>query len=213
MLRGEKVRTRTSVRPTSEAGRNSSGFTLIEILLVITLLALLAASVFPSVTKVLGASVQSSVRRYASMVRYVYDQSILTGKVHRIVLDMDKQAWTVEAADAGALPLDKAKVGVLADGLREDDRVSVEPDFKKVGGTLVETMPSGVEIVEVESWRLGKGQAATKGVVSIYAFPSGFIDEATVVLAETGREKGRQFKVSTNSLTGRIKVETVSAQQ
>ena len=59
----------------------------------------------------------------------------------------------------------------------------------------------------MESWRLGpKGTFATKGLVSIYTFPSGLVDEATVELAEAGREKMQSFKITTNSITGRVKI-------
>jgi len=193
-----------------EVAHIRSGFTLVEILMVIALLALLATSVLPRVGSVFRVNVQSSVRRYAAMVRYAYDQSVLTGRVHRIILDMDKQSWGVEVAEPGALPLDRSKQGVLAEGIREDDRVTSEPSFKKVTGNLVDSFPSGVQIVQVESWRLGKGKVATKGEIGIYAFPNGYIDESTVTLAESGKENGQRFTVTTQPLTGRIKVETVT---
>lgn len=190
------------------------GFTLLEILIVVTLIGILAAAVLPRFSKIMRASVQSSVRRYAALVRYTFDQAVLTGKVHRITLNMDDQSWVVEAAGTGSLPIDRARMGVLVDSMRDDDRVLNEPQFKKVGGNIVDAFPRGVSIVEVESWRLGKNHPpATTGSVSVYAYPNGFIDEASVTLAEAGQEKVQRFKVTTQSLTGRVKIETETSPQ
>jgi type II secretion system protein H len=188
--------------------KKHSGFTTIEVLLVVVLLGLLATTVMPNVGSIFRVGLKSSVRRFAAIVKYAYDYSILTGKVHRIVLDLDKQTWRVEAAEPGQLPVDSARFGLLPDGMREEDRVSYDPTFKIVGKNLIDKMPRGVQIVEVESWRLGQNAVARKGEVSIYSYPSGYIDEVTVVLSEIGKEDVQKFLVTTRSLTGRIKVLT-----
>jgi prepilin-type N-terminal cleavage/methylation domain-containing protein len=186
------------------------GFTTIEVLLVIVLLGLIATTVIPNISGIFRVGVKSSVRRFAALVKYSYDQAILTGRIHRIVLNLDDQSWKVEAAEPGQLPIDAQKFGILAEGMREGDRVTVEPAFKTAGENLFDKMPGGVRIVEVESWRLGKDVAATKGEISIYSYPSGYIDEVTVTLAEDGKEEVQQFLITTRSLTGRIKVATES---
>lgn len=201
---------RTKISSRQTAKRHTRGFTLLEILMVIMLIGLLASAVVPNFTKVFRVSVQSSVRRYAALVRFTYDQSVLTGRIHRIVLNMDDQSWRVEAAEPGALPLDKLKVGLMPEGLRDDDRVLNEPQFQKAKSDFVDALPKGVALVQVSSWRLGTGSKAdaTSGEVSIYAFPNGYMDEATVVLAEAGKELSQQFKVTTVPLTGRVKIES-----
>lgn len=184
-----------------------SGFTLLEILLVVALLAGLASVVVPNIGNVVRVGVQSSVRRFSALIRYGYDQSVLTGKVHRIVLNLDTpQSWFIEAGEPGALPIDVTRQGLLAEGINERDRVTVEPGFQKVEGTQLEKIPSGVRLLSVESWRIGK-EPATKGKVSIYLFPGGFVDNATVYLAEEGKEDVQKFKITVQSLSGRISVE------
>ncbi len=186
-----------------------SGFTMLELLLVIALLGLLGTAVVPKFSSLFRVSVQSSVRRFAALVRFAYDEAILTGRVHRIILNLDDQRWYIEAAQPGMLPLDKAKAGMLAEGLREEERVTNEAEFKPTQDKAIAKIPNGVTLMEVESWRLGKnGGTADKGEVAIYAFPNGYIDEATVTLAEQGKEKVQRFKVSTQALTGRVKIET-----
>lgn len=182
------------------------GFTLLEILMVIALLGILATSVLPSFNRIFRVSVQSSVRRYSALVRFTYDQAILTGRLHRIVLNLDRQKWTVEVADPGALPVDKAAMGLLPEGISEKEVVLEEPGFKKIKGNFVDQVPPGVKIVAVQGWRMGR-EPITKGEVAIYAFPNGFMDEATVYLAESGKEGLQQFKVKNHPLTGRTLVE------
>ena len=203
--------------PTSPQKKNRArfkkrvGFTLIETLLVIVLIGILFTVFARRSSNLFRASVQSSVRRYAALVRFAYDQSVLTGQVHRIVLNLDEQVWTVEAAAPGALPIDKAKEGLLPESLREEDRVQEKSEFKPAIKSLVTALPKGVQLVRVESWRTGEAPV-TKGQVSIYAFPGGFIDKATVTLAEAGKNIPQVFKVTTQSLTGRVQVEAENQQ-
>lgn len=189
--------------------RYQRGFTLIEVLLVVTLIALLATAAMPSISNLFRTSVSSALRRYSALVRYAYDQSVLTGRVYRIVLNLDESTWRVEAADPGALPLDKTRLGLLAEGQREDDRLKIlgEPSFKAIKGNVVDQVPRGVKIVQVTSWRAGK-DPVVKGETSLYAYPNGMIDEATVVLSESGKADKQQFKLTTMALTGRVHLET-----
>jgi prepilin-type N-terminal cleavage/methylation domain-containing protein len=185
----------------------SAGFTLLEVMLVIALLGLIVSSAAPSIGRLFRVSVKSSVRRFGALVRFAYDQSILTGRIHRIVLDMDKQIWDIEAAEPGMLPLDKERTPLYPDA------VSQEPAFKRAGKGVVGSLPAGVEILEVDSWRRTDQEGpAKKGVVSIYAYPSGFVDEASITLSEQGKGQIQRFKISIQSLTGRVKVETETGQ-
>jgi len=195
--------------------RKKSGFTLLEILLVIVLLSLLATSVIPRVASISRVGVQSSVRRFTGLVRYAYDNAVLTGRIHRVVLNLDEQTWKVEAAQPGYLVPSKIKEEAAlkeAEKVENGDGEKKPPasPFKAVGKNLIDKLPNGVQLVQFESWRLGKGVAATKGEVVIYAYPSGFVDEATVVLAQIGKEKAQNFRVTTKSLTGRVNIQIVN---
>lgn len=194
--------------PTSHPRTKKSGFTLIEILLVVTLIALLSSIVAPGITGVFRVGLQSSLRRYSAIVKYAYDQAVVTGSIHRIVIDMDEQAWSVEKANPGELPIDPTRFGLLPESLNDDDRVTKEAAFSPVGQRYIETLPAGVKILEFASWRLGDDTIVQEGKVNVYAYPSGFIDEATVVFVEDGEEDKQKFLVTIKSLTGRVDIET-----
>lgn len=188
-------------RPTSLLTRSKRGLTLIEILLVLTLLTLLITSVAPNFASVFRVSVKSGVRRLASVVRYAYDQSILTGRIHRVVIDLDKQQWFIESTAAGLLPLEDEE------NTNRGKEAPKGPAFQKVPGRVIGQLPSGVRIVSVDSWRNGKdAKPATEGQVFLYAYPSGLVDEATVTLSEDSKVTSQVFRVSTQPITGRVKI-------
>ncbi len=85
-----------------------------------------------------------------------------------------------------------------------------EDEFDTLSNKETQKIPKGVRIVEATSWRLGKDAVVKKGVISIYAFPNGYIDEASVVLSEATTRNTQRFKVSTKSLTGRINTEVIN---
>lgn len=207
--------------PNREAGftrakgfaQSEAGFTLIEILLVVTLLGLMASLVLPNMGGVFQAGAKSSVRRYAALVKQAYDQAVVTGTLHRVVLNLTEQSWRLEKAKPGQLPIDPTKFGLMPEGFRDDDRVVPEAAFETVGKRLVEKLPSGAKLLEFASWRIGEGKVVKEGEVSIYAYPTGLIDEATVVIAEAGTEDLQRFLVSTKPLSGRVTIVTENTER
>ena len=202
--------------PISPLKNAKRGFTLLEVLLVVALIAIMAVVLIPRISSVFRVGVQSSVRRFAAMVKYTYDQSVMTGKVHRIHIDLDKQTWVVEATQQGRLPHQEAAEEFLPPGISrfdlegdaEEEKRSKDPAFASVKGDIDVAVPQGVRIVAVDSWRLDKdANPANRGGVNIYSFPNGYIDDAIIYLAEIGKEDLQQFKVSISSLTGRVTIE------
>lgn len=195
----------------------SRGFTLVEVLLVITLLGLLATSVVPRITNVFQLSLNSSVRRFGALVKFAFDQSVLTGRTHRIVLDLDRQEWLIEQASAEGVLAEGIRAEREADYKRDLDKLEKLSSFNRLKNSLVDKMPSGVEIISAESTRFKRIDASNRekelGKFYIYAFPTGFIDEATVILSEAGRGDVNQFKISTKSLTGKVEIEGQTARR
>jgi hypothetical protein len=172
-------------------------------------LALVAVVVVPRVTNIFRTNVQSSVRRFGALVKYAYDQAILTRRVHRIVLDLDKQAWRVEVAPPGEIFL-SGQFEREYDYKFDAEKLKSEISFGKIKGSLVDKMPSGVRIVRVEQKRFSSQQDdKEKGEHFIIAFPGGYIEEATIYLAETSKKSTQEFKVEIQSLTGKIKTEII----
>ncbi|WAS98175.1 pilus assembly FimT family protein [Nannocystis punicea] len=87
--------------PTTAARRRrgSLGFTLIEVLVVMGILALLIGSVITG----LGASKQAQVARVtnqlANTIRFAYNKARVTGTYYRLLIDIDKNSFTMQRGD------------------------------------------------------------------------------------------------------------------
>lgn len=69
-----------------------SGFTLLELLAVVFLLALVAAAAFPSFSGVGGLKVESDARKMASLLRYLNDSALATKERHWLRFDFADHA-------------------------------------------------------------------------------------------------------------------------
>ena len=195
--------------------RRRSGITLIEILSVIVLIGLVYGYIISDTQKLFRVSLSSSVERFATVVRYAYNEAVLTGNLHRIIIDMGdpeapnrQQRWFVQKGNPGALPLDKSKIDRFS---RDADKNLAPPKFEESGGRWIAELPKGIKILRVQSWRLGKGRESYReeGQVAIYAYPSGFIDDASLYMMEgKSSQEAQIYIVTINSLTGKIKLES-----
>jgi general secretion pathway protein H len=80
-------------------GRARQGFTLIELGIVLALVALATAVAIPSFNALAATGLRTSSSKLAGMVREAYARAAITGKVHRIVLELDQGAFWLERTD------------------------------------------------------------------------------------------------------------------
>jgi prepilin-type N-terminal cleavage/methylation domain-containing protein len=208
---------------------SQSGMTLIEIMMVIALIGMLISVGLPKFDQLTRANVRTSVRRLGALVKYCYDQAVLSGKLHRIHVDLGgsyfdessnkvekEQRWTLEMAEGDALPEEQIKAELVEDvqALEKQKEKDKEKNEKKTADAFIPAqdakkhyLPKGIKIVSVKSWRLGENKEVTKGDIGIYCFPNGFIDEATITLQEFNKPK------SVRSLTGRVDIDAEAPPQ
>ncbi|MBZ5708950.1 pilus assembly FimT family protein [Nannocystis pusilla] len=83
----------------ARARRGSLGFTLIEVLVIMGILALLIGSVITG----LGAGKQAQVARVtnqlANTIRFAYNKARVTGTYYRLLIDIDKNSFTLQRGD------------------------------------------------------------------------------------------------------------------
>ena len=95
----------TTERAESAGGTRREGFTLIEILAVVLILGLLMTLILPGI----GAGGMRSLRkqgdRVAATLELARQRAIVTGKPHRVVIDLERGSfgveWLVDEATAG----------------------------------------------------------------------------------------------------------------
>ena len=78
--------------PISKAGTSTeSGFTLIELAVVIVLVGLLLGMVLPRLPGIGEDRLETTAQRIAGMTRHIYNEAALTGLEHRIRINLDEQ--------------------------------------------------------------------------------------------------------------------------
>jgi len=80
---------------------SSSGFTLIEILMVLGVIGVLFSAILPSLTLTSSSQMSIALRDFSAAVRASYDGAVLNGKVHRLVLGLKSGEYWTEAAPEG----------------------------------------------------------------------------------------------------------------
>src|SRR5439155_618395 len=83
---------RESLR-TSTAGAERRGFTLLELVVTLAVIALGATLVLPRLGDARGLALAAAARRLADTVAYGRDRAILGGRPMRLVLDLDRGRW------------------------------------------------------------------------------------------------------------------------
>lgn len=134
------------------AQRRRRGFTLIELGIVIFLFAVVAAVAVPSVDALTSAKLRSHTTQLAGLIREAYARAAITGKVHRIVLDLDSGAyWLERTEERFVLPSER-----------------IEADAQGRGGiSLDERAEAAKKGVEMRVQALTQGQEASGDALSM----------------------------------------------
>ncbi len=83
--------------------KNTEGFSLVEMMIVIGLITLISLFVLPNLTSYFKVSLNSAAREIASIIKEAYNSTVITGRVHRIVYDLKENKYWVEGGPANAL--------------------------------------------------------------------------------------------------------------
>ena len=94
------MKTCSSTKPRHEKSRQA-GFTLLEIILVLAIFGAIVAVILPNVGLTIGSRMSMALRELAGTIRATYDNSILTGRTNRLVLNLRTSEYWVEEAPFG----------------------------------------------------------------------------------------------------------------
>jgi general secretion pathway protein H len=196
--------------------RNSRGFTLIELIVVVAVMAVITAAVVTGVGNVRGASVQSETGKIAVAVRYLYNLTVLSGKVHRLAFDLDKRMYWGEeqTSDDPCQQFLLPGEGEDEAAAREAKRHPKKPKKGKNGKIIDEPAKLDAGFTETKSRLLAKytmdpgitiaglmtshqNEPQKKGMAYLYFFPNGTTENALIWVKGDGAAEDDDADVMT----------------
>ena len=164
---------KTNLIRTSVATSYNKGFTLLEVLVALTLIALFSAIAVPTLNSVFRTGADSFAVQMASLFREARDRALLSKSVVRIHFDLDKQEyWAEEGPSTLLIPAEKKETKE-----KEGEKESSSPfRFLKELTPKKKSFPYGIKIVQIILPR--QKDPIQSGEADIYFFPNGSGDSA-----------------------------------
>jgi general secretion pathway protein H len=194
----------------------SRGFTLVELMIVVAVIAVLSAAVMPALGSLTGADARKASGELAGSLRYLFDTAALRHATCRMVLDLDQRSYGAECAPR--------LVGVA----RPSDRAAPEPDDEELESRFPDErdaerrrllaksrfgaftdrllthreLPGRTAIREVRVE--GRREPITEGKAYVHFFPGGQAERAFIEVADGNT----LYTVVLEPFTGRAQVVT-----
>ncbi len=183
-----------------------SGFTLIEILVVIALIALVTTVAIPNINQAYKVKITNSTRELASTIRSAYDEAVLKGQVHRMAFDIAKNQYWVEIGERNFQLLTVEQKELVEK--KESKLSKEEKDKKKSPFQLAKninkhknSLPSGVHFSEIQT--VLYKEPIKVGVVYAHVFPHGFFEKLILHLKD---DQDRESTLMVNPVTGKSQI-------
>jgi general secretion pathway protein H len=196
--------------------RRAPGFTLVELLIVIAVMATAAALVGPGLASVTGANARQAAGELSGSMRALFDIAAMRHATCRMVLDLGERAWWAECAPG--------RMGVARDPERTPERpvlsdAELEERFPEERDAEVRRLLAGSKFGVYEDrlvkkrdlpGRSGFGEvriegrrgAITEGLAYVYFFPGGQAQRAYVPVVDGDN----LYTVVLEPFTGRARV-------
>lgn len=156
-----------------------SGFSLMELMIVIGLLALITAVGVPALNSAFRTSKESFARKMALSLREARDRALLTDKLLRLKVDLDKQEYWFEEAPSTYL-MRKEPDRNMSERDKEERAKQDKGAFRQVKELSADKLPlpNGLRITEIISPR---AKAPIKeGTAEVYFFNNGSADGVSI---------------------------------
>ncbi len=158
--------------------RESAGFTLIELMVVVFLLGAFFSVAMPRVFKTDDMSLRSASRGLVTTIRYLYSKSIFEKRIYKLSFDIDAGEYWAEALEGNQF------------------RSEEGPGYGR------RKLPNGVFFSDIQTERT-QGKVGSGRDAFILFLPTGIVDSAVIHLRT---DKDNFFTLSTNPYTGATKV-------
>lgn len=178
----------------------SRGFTLIEILLVLAIIAMVTSIGIPAVGRLTYQRVAGTTRRFVGVLRSVRNDAILLNRIYRLAIDFDNQTWWIEK---------QARLELLETESQGQKPVDPKNPPPKSGFSIADKygkkpkeLPGGVVFNGVLTERDG---LLKSGLAYVHFFPSGYAEQSVVYLNKEGVQTGG-YSLYVRPANGKIEV-------
>jgi prepilin-type N-terminal cleavage/methylation domain-containing protein len=171
---------------------NHSGFTLIELMVVVALIALISVMALPSISSYFQVSLNSSTREIAATVREAYNATLITGKLHRVAYDLKNgQYWVEEGPNGAVLETKESREREeRRNRLRFNKAEKKESPFSldKTVTKSKKSLPRGVTFEDVVTEQTREPQTKeTTTTAYTHIFPNGLTEQTIVHLTDSSK--------------------------
>ena len=204
------------------------GFTLIEIVVSMAVIGLVLGVVISRMDSVLSLEMKSATNRLAATMRYLYNKAATEGLYIKLVLDMEENAYWVEATtdpfviSAG----EEMEAKIAAADKRKDEEEEGEEEGEEAAldeGEVPKLKPHKPVFTQVDSYLLKPTKlpgtvffkdvyvehnrhVTEGGQESIYFFPNGYVEHAVINFRDEDDETN--YSLETNPISGRVSIES-----
>ena len=188
-----------NLTPPTTSSRNK-GFTLIEILLVLAIIAMVTSIGMPAVGRLTYQRVAGTTRRFVGTLRSVRNDAILLNRIYRLAIDFENQTWWIEKQSQLELLGGESQGGKIPDPKQAPTPTGFSMADKYGKGPR--ELPGGVVFDGVLTEQEG---LLNKGLVYVHFFPSGYAEQSIVYLNKQGMQTGG-YSLFIRPANGKIEV-------
>ncbi|MBI3541787.1 MAG: prepilin-type N-terminal cleavage/methylation domain-containing protein [Deltaproteobacteria bacterium] len=191
----------------SKISSKSSGFTLIEVLIVVGLMGLIMTLFLPGLGLVLKANINNSARELATLIRAAHDEAVLNGRVHRVAFDLDKNQYWVEVTDERGFLMrteEQTEAERKLNERRSDEEKEKHKDPFQLATLLTKkkkSLPLGVRFTDVVTSR--SKDPIKGGMAYTHVFPFGLLEKTVIHLRD---DLERESTLAVSPVTGKSRL-------
>jgi len=192
----------------------SKGFSLLEILVALLLIALFLAITIPSFRSLTRVQLKEAANQMVGLIRETYHKAVLSNQAHRIVYDFDKSEYWVEVSNEEVhLPqvednFEGGKLNIFGEE-ETPKKYAKPPEFiplKEDDLGEKHKLPNHIRFYGF--WADNMEERVREGQMALYFFPGGYTQRAQLTLSD-GEDGKNVLTLITEPLTGEVVIENV----
>jgi prepilin-type N-terminal cleavage/methylation domain-containing protein len=203
----------------------SNGFTVIELLVVLALVAGLTGVAVMGIGSLTSSDLRNEAMRMTSVMKYTWTQAAINNTQYRMVLDLDSNEYSVQVTDSPVAPPVQEQEG--DEGLLPEEAMELEneqnveasdpfrdgssdpfgiyrpPSYETVQNAVFKGRKLKEDLTFHEVWTVGSETPIREGKVAVGFFPDGFQQQVIIILTDG---EDNYYSVANEPLTGRVKI-------